>query len=187
MKKEGLSLKRVSFLTGKRKVGLDTNILIKLYEQPGLFDYEEARIFNEKNAVFIHPISLLEFANHLKKKGANKEEADAKVKEFTNRHNISTISYFVHEKEINDFEGYSNEKFKQMKMDYLKCHKPDSIILLAFKKCGINKIISTDEAFRICAEFLGINASKLPSLDFAISRELKKIFDYKKKFKKKRN
>ena len=70
-----------------------------------------------------------------------------------------------------------------MGKDHLKCHRPDSIILLAFKKYNLNKIFSTDKAFRECAKLLGMNSKGLPSLDYTLSRELKKMFDYKKKKK----
>ena len=70
-----------------------------------------------------------------------------------------------------------------MGKENLTCHKPDSIILLAFSKCQINKVISTDEAFREAAKFLNIDGAGLPSLDMVISRELRKIFNYKRKKK----
>ena len=109
------------------------------------------------------------------------EEARKEAKEFIRRHNINVIYDFIPEDEVNKFEKESNEKLKQMNKLYLRCHKPDSIILLSFKKRGINKVISTDEAFRICATFLGMDGASMPSLDAVISRELRKVFDYRKK------
>ena len=109
------------------------------------------------------------------------KEARKEAKEFIRRHNINVIYDFIPEDEVNTFEKESNEKLKQMGKTYLECHKPDSIIVLSFKRRGINKVISTDEAFRICATFLGMDGTSMPSLDAVISRELRKVFDYRKK------
>ena len=171
----------------KLKVGLDTNVLIKLFDNPTFFNYEEARIFNRRDIMFVHRLCFEELVRHLAKKEMDETQAEEQAREFLENHNIKEIFHFIPDEEIRKFEKESNEKLKQMNKEHLKCHIPDSIILLAFKKADINKIISTDESFRECAKFLGINSESLPSLDYAISRELRKIFDYKKKHHKKRH
>jgi len=183
-KKKGFLISRETYFVGKRKIGIDTNILIKLYIQPALFNYEEARIFNRSDIIFTHRLCFMEFVRYLIKRGINKEEAKQQAKNFLNSHNIKELCHFISEEEIKNFEKDCNKKFKQMNKERLRCHIPDSIILLAFKKADINKIISTDESFRECAKFLGMDSESLPSLDYSISRELKRIFDYKKKFHK---
>lgn len=181
-----IGIQKTTFFSGRRKVGLDTNILIKLYDNPFLFSYEESRIFNKKDVIFIHRLCFKELIKYLVKKGINESQAEEQAIDFLESHNIKEICHFIPKEEIIGFEKESNEKLKQIGKEHLICHTPDSIILLAFKKENINKIISTDESFKICASFLGIDGSSLPSIDYALSRELKKIFDYKKKFHKRR-
>lgn len=184
-----IGLTRTPHFIEERKVGLDTNILIKLYDNPFLFSYEESRIFKYSDLVFIHIISKYEFIKYLMNKGFNEEEAKAKVNSFIQERNIRVIyskDVFVREEEINSFEMEVNKKLKEIGKEYLKCHKPDSIILLAFRKINVNRIISTDEVFREGAKFLGLDGENIPSLSSNISRELRKIFDYKRKHKKSR-
>ncbi len=181
-----IGIRRATFFNGKRRIGLDTNVLIKLFDSPALFSYDEARIFNRSGAIFTHRLCFIELIRYLRNKGFNEEEANKQANNFLNIHNIKEICHFIPEEEIRSFENKCNERFKQMNKEQLKCHIPDSIILLAFKKANINKIISADESFRECAKFLGMDSESLPSLDYAISRELKRIFDYKKRFHKRR-
>ena len=177
-----IGIRRQSTFSGKRRVGLDTNIFIKLYDQPMLFEHEESRIFRFGDLIFTNKICVFELAKYIKKKrNIDMEEARKEAKEFIRRHNINVIYDFIPEDEVNKFEKESNGKLKQMGKTYLECHKPDSIIVLSFKRRGINKVISTDEAFRICATFLGMDGASMPSLDAVISRELRKVFDYRKK------
>ena len=125
---------------------------------------------------------MFELAKYIeKKKNIGMEEARKEAKEFIRKHNINVIHDFIPEDEVNKFEKESNEKLKKIGKIYLECHRPDSIIVLSFKKRGINKVISTDETFRICAIFLGMDGASMPSFDAIISRELRKIFDYRKK------
>ena len=182
-----ISIQRNTSFTGKRRVGLDTNIPIKLYENPSLFHYEEARIFNYRDTMFTHPICLWEFIKYLKKKGMDEEKAKTEAHNFLQKRNIAKVRCFIPDDEIKRFEDESNKKFKEMVKEYLKAHRPDSIILLSFKRSHINKIISTDESFRECAKFLGIDGSSLPSLDHAVSRELRQIFGSKRRYKKRKS
>lgn len=184
--RKAIKIQRTTFFNGKRRVGLDTNVLIKLFDNPAFFSYEEARIFNRDDVVFTHRLCFMELIKYLRKKGFNEEEADHQASIFLNSHNMKELCQFIPEEEIKIFERESNEKLKRMNKERLKCHVPDSIILLAFKKANINKVISTDESFRECANFLGIDSEGLPPLDYAISRELKRIFNYKKRFHKRR-
>ncbi len=182
-----IGIQRTTFFNGRRKVGLDTNILIKLYENPHLFSYEEARIFNRKDVIFIHRLCFKELVKYITKGGMNENLAKQEARQFLQSHNIKEIYDFVPEGEIKKFEKESNEKLTKLGKNYLKCHIPDSIILLSFKRANINKVISTDEAFRLCATFLEIDSESIPSLDYKISRELRKIFDYKKRFQRRRH
>src|SRR3989344_4102295 len=186
-KQRVISIKRETKFIGERRVGLDTNILIKLYDNSSLFDYEEARIFKYQNLVFIHVISKYELIKYLIQNGFSEENARSEVNNFIKERNIQVIypkDIFIQEREIIDFEQEVNKKFNGIGKDYLKCHKPDSIIILAFKKIKINRVISTDESFRESAKFIGIDSETIPSLNSKISSELRKIFDYKKKYRK---
>lgn len=182
-----IGITRKSQFIGERKVGLDTNILIKLYDNPYLFEYEESRIFRYPNLVFIHVINKYELIEYLVKKGSNEEEARLKIGSLIREKNIRVIypkDVFIPEGDILRFEDAVNKRLQEIGKPYLKCHKPDSIILLAFKKVNISRIISTDEAFREGAKFLGIDGGSLPSLNSKISKELRRIFDYKRKYKR---
>lgn len=180
------SIFRSTFFSGKRKVGLDTNILIKLYEQPDLFSYEQARIFNQQDIIFTSKICVWELTKHLMKtKNLTEEEARVKSKEFLKAHNINAIYVHIPKEEADGFEAKTNKRFQSENKPNLKCHKPDSIILLVFKKFGINKVISDDYPFRESAKHLGIDSERLPSLDQKISSELRKLFGRgKKKFRR---
>lgn len=186
-KQKVISIKRETKFIGERRVGLDTNILVKLYDNPFLFDYEESRIFRYQNLIFIHVISKHELIRYLIQKGLKEENAKSEVNNFIRERNIQVIypkDIFIQEREVIDFEQEVNKKFREIGNDYLECHKPDSIIILAFKKININRIISTDKSFRESAKFIGIDSESIPSLDSKISSELRKIFDYKKKYRK---
>ena len=180
-------IQRTAFFNGKRRVGLDTNILIKLYSQPSLFDYEQARIFNHKDTVFTHKISVWELSQYIiRTKRISEEGARKEAKEFVKSKNIEAIYVPISQEEARNFEREVNQKFQSEGKITLKCHPPDSIILLGFRKRGINKIISDDESFRESAKHLGIDTERLPSLDMQVSKQLRFIFNKGKKFYKKK-
>src|SRR3989344_6905730 len=130
-----IGIRRQSTFSGKRRIGLDTNIFIKLYDQPMLFEYEESRIFRFGDLIFTNKICVFELAKYIKKKrNIDMEEARKEAKEFIRRYNLNVIYDFIPEDEVNKFEKESNEKLKQMGKIYLKSHKTDSIILLNFYK-----------------------------------------------------
>lgn len=186
----GFVITRATSFNGKRKVGVDTNVLIKIYKDPGLFDYEEARIFNYNDMIFTHSICVYELAKFIKNlEKIDFEEAKNKAKEFAKNHNIIRIfpkDCYVPQKEIEQFQKDVNQHFKQKGISS-QCHFPDSLIVLAFKKCGINKVISIDAGFRESAKFLGLDGSSLPSLNSVISRKLRELYgSRKKKFRNRR-
>ncbi len=176
--KKGFTITRSVCFNGRRKVGIDTNILRRLYDQPYLLGREASRIFNFNDLIFSHVICLYEFVRYLKKReNLSKEKAKIKAKEFFKKNNVRLIypkNCFVSEQESRSFEEEVNKKLKEEGKDYLDCHSPDSVILLAFKKWGINKIYSTDEAFRIGAQHLGMDGSGLPSFDKLLRDKLRK-------------
>jgi len=184
-----IGIQRFTSFKGKRRIGIDTNIFIKLYNQPFLFDYEEARIFNYRDIIFTHSICRFELIKNLMREGKSKEEAKSETKSFLKQHNINVIfskDCYIPQKKVKAFEKEANKKFEEMNRKDLECHQPDSIILLAFNKCGINKVISTDKSVRESAKLLGMDGSSLPSLNYTISRKMKQIFNYKHKHKKRK-
>jgi|GEM_PF-2133290 len=185
---KAIGIGRVTAFNGRRKVGIDTNVFIKLYQQPYLFDYEQARIFNYSDLIFTHSICRFELIKYLMKEGKSLEEAKAEANSFIRGKRVNIIfssDCYITEEDADSFEKYANEEFKKNKQKVLTCHKPDSIILLAFKKCNINKVLSTDESIKEGAKLLGMDGAGLPSLDYIISKKLKGMFDYnyKKEFK----
>ena len=186
-----IEVQRMTRFNGDRKIGLDTNVLIKLYDNPYFFEYEESRIFNLRETIFIHAQCQWEFINYIKKhKRISEQEARTEAKNFVRVHNINIIypkECIIKKEEITSFEDYANKRFKELNKTNLKCHFPDSFILLSYQKSGINKIISTDLSFRESAQLLNIDGASLPSLNYNISREFKKIFNYKYKNEKRRH
>ncbi|MAH50081.1 hypothetical protein CMI37_29950 [Candidatus Pacearchaeota archaeon] len=180
-----VGIQRKTHFSGKRKIGMDTNIFIKFYDQPYLLGLEASRMFNYKNLLFTHAICLHEFSKYIKiKEKIDDREAKKKAKLFLRKRNVKVIypkECFIPKDDIKLFEKESNKKLREGGKDYLKCHMPDSLILLAFKKWGINKVHSTDEIVRICAQFLGMDGAALPSFDKAITRALKGNTKYYKK------
>ncbi len=117
MNNKAIKIKRTTNFTGKRKIGIDTNTLIKIYKFPGLYDYEESRIFNYKEIIFIHSICNYEFIKYLiKEDGLSLENAKKEAKIFLKEHNINRIfskDCFISESDENKFEKYANSIFKQ--------------------------------------------------------------------------
>ena len=147
-----------------------------------MFAHEQARIFNEEDTIFTHRICRLEFIKWLKNKhNLDDKEAEIESNNFLNEHKIACIGEFIPAKDVSDFEDRCNTIFKNQNKSYLKCHPPDSIIVLGFAKGCINKVISTDESFRESAKILGIDGERLPNLNDIIRRQLKKTFDRKYK------
>ncbi|MBS3074685.1 hypothetical protein J4447_04535 [Candidatus Pacearchaeota archaeon] len=181
-----IGIRRTTAFNGRRKIGIDTNIFVRIYDQPFLLRVEASRIFNRHDIIFTHAACLREFTKHIMlKKNCDFHSAKEEAKDFIKSRNVRIIyptECFIPEEELKTFEKQSNEKLANMGKEYLHCHEPDSVIILVFKKCGVNKIYSTDEAARICASFLGMDSSNLPSFDNKIMRELRKD----KKFYKQR-
>lgn len=180
---ELIKVERRTYFEGNRRIGLDANILIYLYRNPTLFSYEESRIFNEKDIMYTHSICLYEFVKRIMNDGIAEETAKKEALNFLESHNINRVKGFITEEDRIKFEEDANNEFTKRKVDF-KCHKPDSIIILAFKRNGINKVISTDSSFRESAKLLGMDAEGIPSMDAVISRKLKELFDYKRNKRK---
>ena len=192
IKNNGFIIGRQAMFQGRRKVGLDTNVFIRIFEQPFLLETEASKIFNYSDILYTHAICKWQLIKKLKKKHSE-DEAKRIANDFIQGNNINIIypkDCYITEEEYLSFQKMANEEFKKRGMeDSLKCHPPDSIIILAFKKCNINRIISTDESFRESAKLQGIDGSGLPSFNYLINKQLKKLYGYSrtKKWKRKRN
>jgi len=182
--KRGVAITRTCTFSGRRRVGVDTNVFYRIYQQPYLMEGESSKIFSFNDFVYTHIICLHEFKDLIMRdEKISEEDAKVKVKQFLKEKNVRIIysqQCFINEQERKSFEDDSNKKLRDSGKGYLKCHPPDSIILLAFKKFGINRVLSTDEAVRICASYLKLDSSSIPSFSKATSDELRKIFGKKK-------
>src|SRR3989338_11644122 len=90
-----IGIRRQSTFSGKRRVGLDTNVFIKLYDQPMLFEYEESRIFRFGDIIFTNKICVFELAKYIRKKrNIGTEEARKEAKEFMRKYKINVIYDF---------------------------------------------------------------------------------------------
>ena len=135
------------------KVGIDSNIAIKLIEEGG---FEEKIIFNNEDTVFMPPLCLWEINDCLSKKGVIEKHDESSIEQFTKKHNISLINKDLSKEEIQKFEAKCLAKG-------INCHHPDSSIILAFKAEGIEKVYSEDREFRAASRILGIKALRFPA------------------------
>ena len=135
------------------KVGIDSNIVIKLIEEGG---FEENIIFNNEDTRFMHSLCLWEIHDCLSKKGASEKDAELETEDFIKKHKISLISKDPSKEEIQKFEAKCLAKG-------IDCHHPDSSILLAFKAEGIEEAYSEDREFRAASRLLGIKALRFPA------------------------
>jgi predicted nucleic acid-binding protein len=136
------------------KVGIDSNIVIQLMDSTK-DRFEEKIIFNKINTAFMHSLCLWEIHDWLAKKGVPKNEAIIQVDDFRKANNIALINETPPKEDIAKFE----EKCQAKGID---CHHPDSTIILAFKKEGIEKVYSEDKAFRDSCRLLDVKALRFP-------------------------
>lgn len=83
--KRGIAITKTCTFSGKRKVGIDTNIFYRIYQQPYLMEGEANKIFSFKDLVYTHIICLHEFKDLIMRdEKISEEDAKTKVKQFLN-------------------------------------------------------------------------------------------------------
>jgi len=135
------------------KLGIDTNIFVKIFESgDNLKELTELG-----GAIYTSQICFDELCKYVKKKenqGPNEKDAKLIVDKFMEKNGIFLACEEVSIKERIKFE----QKCKKLGID---CHYPDSEIILAFKKEGVEIICSEDKGFKEAAEYLGMEALRL--------------------------
>ncbi len=136
------------------KVGIDTNVFIKLFE-----DSETLNLLKDKGyLLYTNPKCLWEMCKYIKSMGLKDTNTEGIVSRFMERNGIEWTSEEVDIEEIRAFE----EECKNLGIN---CHYPDSEFVLVFKKEGISIIYSDDHGFRKSAEILGMKACRLKDLE----------------------
>ena len=171
-----LNIKREVIFTGKRKVGLDSGILISLIDNRLLFGQELNKIFSEEDLFYVHRSSLspnAEITKILMGKEYSFISARKEIFKFSKKHKIGIIEKNLDNKEI------LNELIKKCKKNKVEIHPPDSWIIADFKKAGINKVYSNNNHFLDAAKQLGMDGSKFPTIEGGIKDFFRKLCGYK--------
>lgn len=130
----------------KMKIGIDTNVLIRLFDtESGIENLkgdENNEFYTEKNCLW----EMVKYLKSLELKDKNTERV---VADFLERKEIKETKTDVEHEEIKEF-------LKKCKEEGIICHREDAEIMLAFKKEGIEKIYSDDKNFKKAAGILGI-------------------------------
>ncbi|MFH0860514.1 MAG: PIN domain-containing protein [Candidatus Altiarchaeota archaeon] len=159
-------LKRTARFQGERRIGLDTNILVDLIENPRFFSNEGDQILGD--TAFVHRISLepdKEATHILQKKGRSLKEATQELTEFLKNNKIQVI-----ERDSTNRETV-RELFNLCKKNNIEMHPPDCYIIADFKKERINLVYSTNNHFKQACKLMGMGVGEFPTMD-------KKIKDF---------
>jgi len=131
------------------KIGIDTNIFINLFESAE----DLAKLRDAEFTIYTHPKCLWEMVKYIKTLELEDKYTEGVVMSFMKRNRILLVKDEAEKQEIHDFE----EKCRKLEID---CHYPDSEIILAFKKEGVDKVYSQDVNFRKAAGLLGMKAER---------------------------
>lgn len=156
--------------TEKRKIGLDSCVLIELIDRPEFFNNKAADIFKEKNLIFTHRLCVKETVNWLvKKRGELPEEAEEKVKEFLSEKNISVTRRRASKAEVKAL-------YEECERNDVRIHPPDSFIIADFAKAGINTCYSINNHFVDVCRVAEIDGIKFPTFEREIKEKFKELF-----------
>ncbi len=160
-----ITIKRAARFYGKRKVGLDSCVIIDMIEYPEMLFYVK-NLFKEKDLFYTHKICVEEITKVLSsKRNSSTNETRKNVLNFLKENNIKVIK-----------RDPENHLYK-----IIPIHLPDSLIIADFKKEGINLVYSQNNHFNEACQKIGINAIKIPTFDKLIEKKLKELFRRSKK------
>lgn len=128
-----------------KKIGIDTNIFVELFESSESLD----KIREEGEEMYIHKKCLWEMVKYIKKLNLQDSNTEGIVARFMERNQIHFIDPEISQEEIKNFE-------EQCKKKGINCHYPDSMFVLAFQREGIKKMYSKDSDCRNAAQSIGI-------------------------------
>jgi len=164
---------------GKRRIGLDSCVIIDMMDSKELFSFKEIKIFSETGLFVTHRRCIKEVTEWLiEKRSFNKKTAFEEVDKFLKEHNISIVEVNISNKDL--LEQMKRECAKKK----IEFHTPDSWIIADFKKAGVNKVYSANNHFLDACRLFGIEAKKFPTVEKEIEQQLKGLFN--RKFTKKK-
>jgi len=162
---EKITIKRTTKFYGKRKIGLDSCVIIDMMEYIEMLFYVK-NLFREKDLFYTHEICVEEITKVLSsKRNSSTDETRKIVLNFLKENNIKIIK-----------RNTENYLYK-----IIPIHLPDSLIIADFKKEGINLVYSQNNHFNKACQEIGINAIKIPTFDKLIEKKLKELFKQSKK------
>ena len=145
------------------KIGIDTNVFIRFFDSR--FAIEHIKFTLGNAGVYTHPKCLWEIYKNLKR--TNKDPnyyPEGDVGYFINKNKISLTKQDLSEQEIKDFEMLCLGRG-------INCHNPDSEIVLAFNKEGIEVVYSQDSELRKASRLLGMKTFKLSPTKIWVEEE----------------
>ncbi len=164
----------------KRKIGLDSGILIDLIDNPDMFYYQFLRIFKRNKIVYTSVRCINDAMGVLiNRKNYSFQQASQKINQFLYEHKINKIQKICDLQDITKIEKIAKEK-------NININEEDLPIIADFKKFGINKIFTKDENFAKLCKVIEIEAEKMLVIEREISRQFYQLFrDKYRKSKKK--
>jgi len=164
----------------KRKVGLDSGILIDFIDNPEISHYQFLKVF-KRNKMISTSIRCINdtIGVLINRKNYSPEQANKIVNQFLFEHNIRKIPKICNVDDITKIKNTVREK-------NININEEDLPIIADFKKFGINKVFTKDKNFSELCRVVGIESEKMLVVEKEISRQFYQLFkDKYKKFKKK--
>lgn len=160
-----IAIKRETYFYGKRKIGLDSCVLIDMIEYSEMLFYVKG-LFKEKDLLHAHEICVEEVIKILSDKRTSEiTQTKEEVLKFLKENNINIIK-----------KDEENTLYKTIPI-----HIPDSFIIADWKKSGINLVYSQNNHFNEACNSIGINAVKIPTFEKLLEIKLRKLFKLSKK------
>ncbi len=131
---------RRPLVTDKKKIAIDTNIIINLIDNPECLDYLDA-ILKESNIFYTHEICVEEAKEVLSKRpfNYNRTEAQSKVDDFIKKYSITIIKRDPTNKRL------AWELVDLCESCSINLYPPDNFILADWKKSEITHVYTQDD------------------------------------------
>jgi predicted nucleic acid-binding protein len=162
---------RRPLVTGKKKIAIDTNIIINLIDNPECCNYLDT-LLKESDLFYTHEICVGEAKDVLSKKPFNysRIEAQSKVDDFIKKYSITIIKRNPTNKRL------AWELVDLCKSCSIDLHPPDNFILADWKKAGITHAYTQDDELMDACNLVGIVASRLFDLKSEDEEKIRKFF-----------
>ena len=177
-----VTITRKTLFYGKRKVGLDSGILIDLIDNPNMFHYQFLRIFKRNNVIFTSIRCINDTIGVLiNRKHRPYEQVNQAVNKLLYKHNIGKIQRICNMQHVSEIKQIA-------KANGININDEDLPIIADFKEFGINKVFTKDRDFAKLCRVIGIEIESMPVLEKEISRQFYSLFQKRyRKFRKTRH